>query len=452
MRTLFFASLLAACTTSTVASVPAPAHMRHVIVVSIDGLKPDAYMRPDAHGLRVPTLRRLAAEGARAPEGMTSVFPTVTYPSHTSMVTGVMPARHGIMTNHVFDPEGRDHGGWRWYAEDIHVDPVWRIAERAGDHVATVWWPVTTGAEVTWRVPEYWRAKDANDQKLIRALSTPGLLDAVAREHPDFWPRFTIPADDDSALTDIAIHILETGKPSLLLLHLIEVDGKQHEHGVWSPEANAAIEKDDAQLARVLDAVKRAGIADDTDLIVVSDHGFLDAPKVVEPCVLLRDAGLVALDARGGVASWKAAIDNSGGQAYVYLNVGEGDGTRSAAREAFATRLASPDSGIARIYDVAEIATLGGDPHAAFAVEAAPGFQFGAACSGEYAGRAPTHSATHGYDPRRPEMRASLLLYGPHVPRGDLRDARVVDVGPTVAAWLGLAMPNVDGKPLVAPR
>ena len=99
------------------------------------------------------------------------------------------------------------------------------------------------------------------------------------------------------------------------------------------------------------------------------------------------------------------------------------------------------------VYDQAEINALGGDPDASLAIEATPGTQM----SDGYAGAhlAPSTSrGTHGYDPRRPEIRASLLLFGATVPHGVLDDARLVDIAPTIAAWLGLPSPNVEGRSL----
>lgn len=425
-----------------------PGPVRHVVVVSIDGLLPDAYVHPDAHGLRVPTLRSIVARGAAAMDGSESVFPSVTYPSHTSMVTGVRPSKHAIVTNRTFDPLDRDWGGWRWYAEDVARDPIWRLVERAGYTSATVWWPVTAGARVSWRVPEYWRAKTENDQKLVRALSTPDLLEQVAHDSPNFWERFQPPEVDDTAIGDIATFVIEHHKPTLELVHLVDVDSQQHDHGLWSPEAIAAIEKDDHELARILASVDRAGLGEDTNVIVVSDHGFMDAPKLVEPCALLRDGGFVTLDARGRIASWKAAILSSGGQAYVYLHAGEGKETSDAVRALFAAKLSDPDGGISRVYDPDEIRALGGDPRAAMAIEASPTFQFGASCGGSYVGAHPAYPATHGYDPRRPELRASMLFYGKNVPHGVIKDAHVIDVAPTIAAWLGIEMKDVEGHAL----
>src|SRR5271170_3446393 len=86
-----------------------------VLIISIDGLRPDAVTQADQHGLKIPNLRRMMAEGAYA-EGVTGVTPTITYPSHTTLITGVWPAQHGILGNTKFDPLMENMGGWYWYA------------------------------------------------------------------------------------------------------------------------------------------------------------------------------------------------------------------------------------------------------------------------------------------------------------------------------------------------
>jgi len=168
---------------------------------------------------------------------------------------------------------------------------------------------------------------------------------------------------------------------------------------------------------------------------------------MVRPGVLLRDAGLVTLNAAGHVTDWKATLVVNSGQSYVYVHDAADTATRDALRKVFSAKVAEPGSGIGRVYESDEIKAIGGDPEAFLALEAAPGYQMGPGYSGEYV--APSiYRATHGYDPRRPEMRASLLLYGPNVPHGTITGARLVDIAPTIAAWLGLPMPNVDGRPL----
>src|SRR5580692_5574308 len=149
-----------------------------LVLISVDGLRPDYITAADAHGAKVPNLRRFMKEGTYA-DGVTGVVPTVTYPSHTTLVTGVWPATHGIFANTTFDPLQKNYQGWYWYAEDIRVPTLWDVASKAGRTTASIQWPVTVGAKITWNIPEIWRAGTPEDAKLIRVLSTPGALDAV---------------------------------------------------------------------------------------------------------------------------------------------------------------------------------------------------------------------------------------------------------------------------------
>jgi predicted AlkP superfamily pyrophosphatase or phosphodiesterase len=412
----------------------------------MDGLMPDSYIHPESHGLHIPTLRWMVEKGA-ASDGVESVFPTVTYPSHTSMVTGVNPGKHGIMSNRSFDPLENDLDGWRWYASEIRVDPIWRIAQRSGYDTALVHWPVSLGAEVRWLLPEFWRAKNIQDQKLMRVVSTPGLLDAVAEEHADFWTRYVPPNLSDDALTDVALHILRTGRPRLLFLHLVEVDGAQHRHGIDSTEARLAIENNDRQLARILQEVERLELTAQTAVVVISDHGFRPTGKMVRPCVLLKDAGLVDVTPEGRISNWKATALTSGGHAYIYVKDPADHVTRELVRGILARRQAEPESGIGALYGSDEIRARGGDASAFMAIEPTDDYQFGSGCLGSYIAP-PTYRCNHGFDPKRPEMRASLLIVGPTIAHGTIEHARLIDLTPTIAQWLALPLPAVDGAPL----
>jgi predicted AlkP superfamily pyrophosphatase or phosphodiesterase len=424
----------------------APQPIRHVILISIDGLMPFAYLSPDAYGLQVPTLRELARNGAWS-EGAKSVFPSLTYPVHTSMVTGTNPGTHGIVTNDAWDPLDENDAGQRWYTADIRATPLWDAARARGLRTALVYWPVTVGARATAIVPEYWRAGTGEDVKLVYALSTPGLLEAVEKRFPNFRAGFTPPAVRDESLADIAVHLIETVRPHLTLLHMFEVDREQHYGGLFSRRALDAIENADRQITRVIAAAKKAGIWEQTVLVVVSDHGFLSAAKRVRPGVLLREKGLVTLDERNRIKDWKAVVMTGGGQAYVYVRDPADQETRKTVLETFAAAAGKPGSGIGRIYTQEEIRSKGGDPEAFLAMEAAVDFGFSRGYYGDYTLASPT-LASHGYDPERPEMRASLLIYGRGIVPGPISDARLIDVGPTVAKWLDLSLPQAEGRPL----
>ena len=100
-----------------------------VMLISLDGLKPEAVLAATDHGLKVPNLRAFLTAGAYA-TGVRGVLPTVTYPSHMTLLTGTSPGRHGIYANTTFDPLNRNEKGWYWYAEDGRVPTLWSAAAR----------------------------------------------------------------------------------------------------------------------------------------------------------------------------------------------------------------------------------------------------------------------------------------------------------------------------------
>lgn len=227
-----------------------------VVLISVDGLKPDYVLNANALGLKVPNLRRLAAEGAFA-TGVRGVTPTVTYPSHTTLVTGVSPADHGILNNSPFDPLATNNNGWYWYAEDIKVPTLWDAAAAAGLVTANVDWPVTVGAKIRYSIVQYWRAPIAQppggdeDHKLLRALSTPGLLEEAEATLGAYPAGYRYGPEDDARRAAFMAWMLETKKPGLLTGYLASLDEAQHEHGPYDPRTLETLERIDAFLGQV---------------------------------------------------------------------------------------------------------------------------------------------------------------------------------------------------------
>ena len=428
-----------------------PADIQHVIIISVDGMMPEAYLKPDAHGLKVPTLREIVLEGAYS-GGVLGVFPTVTYPSHTSIVTGVNPGKHGIIANGPFDPLGQLPRAVRWYTEDIRVPTLWDLARAQGLKTALVYWPATVGARATAVVPEFWRQDPGTpeDAKLNFAISTPGLLEAVAKRFPGFRAKFVPPRVEDEASTDVAVHLIETRQPNLLLLHIFDVDHWQHEDGPLRGRTLGALETADQQIARVISAAKKAHIWEQTVLVVLSDHGFALIAQILRPGVWLHEKGLVTFDAKSKVTDWKAYVLASSGSAYVYVKDKQDQETRKTVLELFQQAAAKPGTGIWQVLTHNQIVALGGDPEAFLAVEAAEGWAITGGILGEAISPA-NRAAQHGYLPERSEMRASLLVYGPAIGRGKIEGARLIDIAPTVARWLRLKLENAEGRPLEIP-
>jgi predicted AlkP superfamily pyrophosphatase or phosphodiesterase len=149
------------------------------LLISIDGMRPDYVTQADEHHLRIPTLRHILTAGTFA-DGVIGVLPTVTYPSHTTLITGVWPEEHGILNNQCFDPERKLSGAWYWYADQIKVPTLWSAAHDSGLRTASVGWPVTVDAtSIDYDLPEYWRTPalgvpaNPDDRFLMNAISRP---------------------------------------------------------------------------------------------------------------------------------------------------------------------------------------------------------------------------------------------------------------------------------------
>ena len=416
---------------------------RRVLMISVDGLMPDYFVKADQLGLRVPNMRKLMREGAWA--RVKGVLPTVTYPSHTTLITGVTPRVHGIGSNTYFDPEERSLGAWHWYAAEVKVPTLVSAARAAGLLTGAVSWPVSVGRFADWNVPEFFRGSSTHpsDLRLVEAMSTPGLVNAAEAERgrPFAWP-FT-----DAERTDLAIHVLTHQKPRLMLLHIFDVDHEEHEHGPMTPEAKAAVEAADANIGRVLAALERAGLAAETLVAVVSDHGFLPIERNLRPNAVLREAGLLQVDDKGKITGWQAVFQSSGGTAALRLGDDAPAGLLSRVRALFEPRLADPASGLRDILDQDSVRALGGED-APLVLNARERFYFQNAASGEWLAPA-TSKGGHGFVPDRDELHASLILAGPgNSRRGDLGVVPMTRIAPTLARVLGIDLGPQADQPL----
>lgn len=443
MRDLFRAlvCVVTVLAVPAIAEEPAP----HVLMISIDGLMPSTYTDADALDLKVPTLRRLVREGTYA-RGVIGVMPTVTFPSHTTLITGVPPRVHGITSNTVFDPEGLSANAYNWYASDIHAPTLISAAKARWLSTASVSWPVSIGIGADMMMPEIWRgtSKHAIDLKLLDAVSTPHLLESVAKWRGKPFP---YPLTDEER-TDVALFILKTYQPSLMLVHLLEVDFAEHGFGPGSPEAHGAIEATDERLGRLLQALRDLQLDKQTLVAVVSDHGFLPVTTELRPNTVLKQAGLLETEG-GAVKTWQAVFHASGGSAALHLKNPTDRALVEKVRALFTPRLSEPSSGLRAILGADRIAALGGSAEYPLVLDAKDGFVFENAATGEWS--APTVlRGTHGHSPEREALNASLLFFGPALrAHTDLGIVKMTAIAPTLAKFLGVTLGPEADAPLV---
>ena len=444
-RTAWAAAAVAVPAAGLAAVAAAPATLPlSVVVLSVDGLRPDHVLEANRRGLHLPNLRRFVLEGTHA-TGVAGVVPTVTLPSHTTQVTGASPAAHGIVDNVPRDAAD----GVAWCAEDIRVPTLWDAAAERGWVTSSVEWPATAGARITFNIPAPWRTGTPGDQKVQRLMATPGLL-SEAEAAVGTYP----PGGDWTVATDVRRaafnrYLIETRKPRLHLGYFSGLDDEEHYSGPFSPKALAALERIDGLIGELRAAAERNGPA---VVAVVSDHGFQHTHRELNLDEALRGAGLIVADAHGAIRSWRARTWSAGGSAAVVLKDPADTEARRAARRLLYGLLADPGSGVRRVLEDEELRATGGFPGAAFVVGLKRGYRIGHSL-GVPVARAGEAHGTHGMLPDDTEMDASFFVAGPGIPAGrSLGRIDMRDVAPTLAARLGLRLPRSEGRDLLAAR
>jgi predicted AlkP superfamily pyrophosphatase or phosphodiesterase len=431
-------AILSLLTLSLLAAAQSPAKDRHVIVISIDGFP--AYALNDAT-LPVPHLRSLIRNGVAA-QSMKPVNPTVTWPNHTSLVTGNSPARHGLLYNGAPVRGASGH--------PVRVEPfvpkvelvrgttVYDVAHKAGLTTAEVdWVAIQDAPTITWAFAEY----GYPDRPIEKEMVAAGL--ATEQQIKEFR-KLPITMRDE-IWTLAGEHLIAKHKPNLLLFHLLTTDSVQHRYGARSLAGYTALSHADAKVGRLIEATRRAGIYDRTTFIVVSDHGFLTYTRQIAANALLAQKGL----------DKSAFVISEGGTAMVYVTRTEG---KEATIEALKTAFTGVE-GISRIVTPSEFAALGyPDPAkeprmADLVLAAADNYSFSGAATGDVITHSPAGSTpgAHGYLHDHPDIQAIFIASGRGIRKGVTLGPIVnLDVAPTIAKLLGVTLPDTEGKPLSA--
>jgi predicted AlkP superfamily pyrophosphatase or phosphodiesterase len=413
-----------------------------VLLISVDGMKPEAVIDAQSYGLKVANLRAFMTDGAYA-SGVRGVLPTLTYPSHTTLLTGASPAKHGIYDNTTFDPLLRNQRGWYWYAEDIKVPTLWDAAAAAHLKTANIYWPVSVGANITYNLPQIWRTGADDDLKLQRALSTQGLEQELSADLGRYPGGMEETVAEDEIRARFAIRLLQKKHPSFFTVYLTGLDTEEHLSGPFSPKSNETLERLDAIVGSLRSAAEKAAPGRAT-ICVVSDHGFAAIEHDVNLYAAFRDAGLFTVDKDNAIADWKAMLWPAGGSAAVML-ADPADQAVRARVKALLDKLASdPANGIERIWSQEEIQRSRGFPNAAFLVSLRIGYEMAYGLSLPLITK-PSNLGMHGYVPERAEMRSSFFIVGPHIAKGRaVGEIDMRQIAPTIADILHVRLSGAE--------
>ncbi|GAA1491095.1 alkaline phosphatase family protein [Brachybacterium sacelli] len=427
-----------------------PGENRRLVVISVDAMS--VVDVPFARTL--PNLSRVLAGGWGSAE---AIYPTVTYPNHTSQTTARTAAGHGIYANEIVQP-GVRRPDWFWDARAITSPTLFDLAAAKGLTTASVGWPVTGWSpSIDIAVPEIWDPAGLDQTRAV-------LRDAASERGRAYVDRHAGEIGWDTKHrfgrfnTAVAVDMIGSDRPDVLFVHLVDVDSARHTTGRFTPEVREAFERVDGWIGEILDALGAAGLAEDTNVAVVSDHGHVEVGRCFRANHLLVQEGLIRLDEQGEVASWDAWVHGCGLTGQLHLHPEAGQSTRERVLALVETWVEDPEIPVAALLGREVMREeYGYDGPFVGVLEGTSGTNFQNLWEGRslYGRFDPDYTfllSQHGHLPEQ-DIQAVFAMVGPDIADG-VRFARctVPDEAATFAHLLGLEFPEADGEPVTRVR
>ena len=409
----------------------------------------DAMIGKDIEILRtLPTFSPIL-EKASIVKSVETVYPSMTYTAHASIVSGTYPEKHGVITNEVFTPL-MNKAPWYELRAQNKAQILPELAQENGYSSFVNSWPTLVGANVDYLVQRAGIHYPKEEQESeIRKNSNNVLTQEMWDYCSEAW---TLPnyysTDKFSALA--SKYVINRYQPDLMLMHMTLPDHYRHSHGVLSEKLVDAYKYLDDMLAIVVDELKAQGLYEQTTFVFCSDHGQVDIDMSVNANKLLIENGLLTVDEQGNMTDWQAYIQSSAVSAHVYLK----DPTNHELAEKVYQLLDENRDllYIEHIFTREQVKkTYRLDGNFTFVLEAKEGSSFGFDIMADYQNPIMNEDyrvsrGTHGHIPSKGEQ-PCLILSGPGVLEGkELSVAKVVDIAPTCAAILGFEMLEADGR------
>ena len=418
----------------------------------------DAMGRTDLDAMAaLPGFQKLMKQGAWCGRNQ-SVYPSLTFPSHASIITGCVPGNHGIVNNYVLEP-GRKLARWQHYASALKRKALWDYAARADKKVLSLSWPVSGGANIRYNLPEMnpakpkiWNARNFFAQMhLLFTQGSPGVAARSLMLHPALskaWFFGTQP-DLDKGMMSMIKKNLDRYPSDIAMFHLYGMDDAKHHYGADSAQAKEYLPLYDELVSHLISRVD-AGIkrGEDITLVVTGDHSQRDISRSVYGNMLMAELGYCQWE-NEELVKWDAWMDSCDGMAYVYVHESCQGTEKEKEMLRDIKRAFSACKGIAKVMEPEEFIPLGCGRDAALVLEAADGYGFE---SGWASAQAPDYilpsqyKALHGYLPTLPDYETLFFAYGPSVRRGKIEKMSITDILPTLCDWLDLPTDPVDGK------
>lgn len=422
---------------------------KRLIVLSLDAVSSE-----DIETLStLPHFKKLLAKGSLI-EKVKTIYPSLTYPAHATMVTGQYPSRHGIINNTYLEPN-QESPSWFWYHKSIKSPTLFDLAHKKGLSTCSILWPVTARAPITYNLPEIFPTKKWHNQLLMSGLG--GSLSYQLKLQKQFGhirKGTSQPALDDFVL-ECTKYTLLNYKPNALFVHMTDVDTNRHYTGHNSLESQSALLRHDKRLGEIVETLKEAGTYEETTFAILGDHAQLPVHSLIKVNKILADEGFIKLSSEGKILDYTAIAKACDGACYIYLKDPKDSSSLQKIKQLLKTLSEQDYSPIEYVFEAQEVIQLGADPACSFMLEAQEGYYFINTPLGEFiepidsnkVGHVPHYIlSSHGYLPTKSNYTTFFLAIGPDIKENYIQEyGHLINHAPTFAHLLDLPLKDTDG-------
>ena len=406
---------------------------KHTIILSIDSLS-----SPDMELISLLPNFREFIKNASICDNVTSVYPSLTYPAHATIMTGNYPVNHGILSNTFFKPKQKRK---KWYGQSKYIKGKTIFGEAITNNmkVASILWPLTGKSGIQYSLPEIFPGRFENQVIATLRNGSKKYIFDLKRKFGKLLNGIKEPELDNFVQASL-LHTIKKYKPDLTLVHFLDLDDSRHKYGYAAPEAFRAMERVDERLGEIINTLKEEKIFNETALIVLGDHSQIDVHTPIFLNERFEKDGFI-LKKNGKIKNWRIYSKSCDGSCYIYINKKENESFKDEIYEYLYTIQGEKKSGISKIYTGVEAQKFGASDECDFMIEARIGYYFADDMKNA------NYKAAHGYMPTIPSYQTVFIAAGKGIKRNiQLSNISLVDEAPTIAKLMGLDLGKTNGR------
>lgn len=410
-----------------------------LIVISLDAL---GYCDEEVYK-QLPFLKSMIEKGTWIKK-VESVYPTLTYPIHSSIVTGRYPIEHGVDNNLLVQAEKKAMD-WYWDHSYISGDTILNNAHKKGLKIAAFSWPVSAKADIEFNVPEVSPNPEGGFIDHLKENGSEEYIDELQSVFGSFDSHDS-QKQKDEWMANATAYTFEKHQPDITFLHLIDVDHQKHVYGASHFAVKDAIKELDDRLSRMFEKISKVKNLDEINIMLLSDHSQIDTAYPIRLNKMLADMNLVNVNEDGTVKEdWQAYFLTCGGSTALYTKEDNPKLVEEIKEKIESLNL----EGIDQIFSTEEIQELKSSDSAKLWVEAKEGYVFDADAREfiESRNQEPGPRGNHGFLPSKEKNLAMAIFIGPAFKENSvIENEKIVDIAPTIDKIYNLEMKDMSGS------